>query len=66
MKIDPFLATILLVAALPTLAITRQATSGWRAGVVFAAFYPAIVMLVGIVLIMTFLGLAALGVIDLD
>jgi hypothetical protein len=65
MKINPFLAAILFVAALPTLAISRTA-SGWRAGVVFAAFYPALVLLVGIVMVMIFLALAAVGIIDLD
>ncbi len=58
--------TILLVAALPTAAISLRSANGWRAGVVFAAFYPAPVVLVGIVMIASFLSLAALGVVDLD
>ena len=66
MKIDPFLAAILLVAALPTLAISRHSAGGWRAGVVFAAFYPALVLLVGILMVTAFLLLGWLGLIDLD
>ena len=66
MKIDPYLAAILLVATIPTLAISLRSASGWRGGVVFAAFYPAIVVLVGILMIAGFLSLAAFGAIDLD
>lgn len=66
MKIDPYFAAILLVATFPTLAISLRSASGWRAGVVFAAFYPAMVVLVGILMIASFLSLAAFGVIDLD
>lgn len=66
MNLDPFVVAILLVAALPTAAISLRSTTGWRAGVVFAAFYPALVVVVGIVMIVTFISLAALGVVDLD
>ena len=66
MKLDPFVVAILLLAALPTAAISLKSASGWRAGVVFAAFYPALVMVVGILMIATFLSLASLGVVDLD
>ncbi len=66
MKLDPFLVAILLVAALPTAAISLRSATGWRAGVVFAAFYPALVLLVGIVMIAAFISLAALGLIELD
>lgn len=66
MKIDPYFTAILLVATFPTLAISLRSASGWRAGVVFAAFYPAMVVLVGILMIASFLSLAAFGVIDLD
>jgi hypothetical protein len=66
MKIDPFVVMILLVAALPTVAISVRSASGWRAGIVFAAFYPALVVVVGILMIATFLTLAAFGIIDLD
>jgi hypothetical protein len=66
MKIDPFVVMILLVAALPTVAISVRSASGWRAGVVFAAFYPALVVVVGILMIAAFLTLAAFGIIDLD
>jgi len=66
MKLDPFIAMILFVAALPTIAISMRSATGWRAGIVFAAFYPAIVVLVGIAMIATFITLAALGIIDLD
>jgi hypothetical protein len=48
MKIDPFIVMVLFVAALPTFAISWRSASGWRAGVVFAAFYPALVLVVGI------------------
>lgn len=66
MKIDPFVVMILFVAALPTFAISWRSASGWRAGVVFAAFYPALVVVVGVLMIATFLTLAAYGIIDLD
>jgi hypothetical protein len=66
MNIDPFVAMILFVAALPTVAISMRSASGWRAGVVFAAFYPALVVVVGIMMIAGFLTLASFGVIDLD
>jgi hypothetical protein len=66
MEFDPYLAAILLVATVPTLAISLRSAGGWRAGVVFAAFYPAIVVLVGIVMIAMFLSLAVFGVIELD
>ena len=66
MKLDPFLVAILLVAALPTAAISLRSATGWRAGVVFVAFYPALVLLVGIVMIVTFITLASFGLIELD
>jgi hypothetical protein len=66
MTIDPFFSAILFIASLPTLAISLRTASGWRAGVVFAAFYPAIVLLVAVMMIATFLLLAPLGVFDLD
>jgi hypothetical protein len=66
MTIDPFFSAILFIASLPTLAISLRTASGWRAGVVFAAFYPAIVLLVAIMMIATFLLLAPLGAFDLD
>jgi hypothetical protein len=66
MKLDPFLVAILLVAALPTFAISLRSATGWRAGVVFAAFYPALVLIVGILMIASFISLAALGLVDLD
>jgi len=66
MKIDPFVVMILIVAALPTVAISLRSASGWRAGVVFAAFYPALVAVVGIAMIATFMTLGAFGVVDLD
>ena len=66
MKLDPFLVAILLVAALPTFAISLRSAPGWRAGVVFAAFYPALVLIVGILMIASFISLAALGLGDLD
>lgn len=66
MKIDPFVVMILFVAALPTFAISWRSASGWRAGVIFAAFYPALVVVVGVLMIATFLTLAAYGIIDLD
>ncbi|AGK56575.1 hypothetical protein HYPDE_24448 [Hyphomicrobium denitrificans 1NES1] len=66
MKIDPFVVMILFVAALPTVAISMRSASGWRAGVVFAAFYPALVIVVGVLMIATFVTLAAFGLIDLD
>ncbi len=66
MKLDPFVVAILLVAALPTVAISLKSATGWRAGVVFAAYYPALVVVVGIVMIAVFISLAALGIIDLD
>jgi hypothetical protein len=66
MTIDPFFSAILFIASLPTLAISLRSASGWRAGVVFAAFYPAIVILVAITMISAFLLLAPLGVFDLD
>ena len=66
MTIDPFFAAILLVASFPTLAVSLRSASGWRAGVVFAAFYPAMVLIVGILMVVAFFCLAAAGVIDLD
>lgn len=66
MKLDPFVVAILLLAALPTAAISLKSATGWRAGVVFAAFYPALVVVVGIVMIATFISLAAAGIVDLD
>jgi hypothetical protein len=66
MKLDPFVVAILLVAVLPTAAISLKSATGWRAGVVFAAFYPALVAVVGVVMIATFISLAALGMVDLD
>ena len=66
MILDPFVIAILLLAALPTAAISVRSASGWRAGVVFAAFYPALVVVVGIIMIVTFISLAALGWVDLD
>jgi hypothetical protein len=66
MRLDPFIVTIFLVAALPTAAISLRSASGWRAGVVFAAFYPALVLLVGILMIAAFISLAAAGLVDLD
>lgn len=66
MKIDPFIVMVLFVAALPTFAIIWRSASGWRAGVVFAAFYPALVVVVGILMIAGFLTLASYGFIDLD
>lgn len=66
MKIDPFVVMILIVAALPTVAISLRSASGWRAGVVFAAFYPALVAVVGIAMIATFMTLGAFGMVDLD
>jgi len=66
MTIDPFFSAILFIASLPTLAISLRSASGWRAGVVFAAFYPAIVILVAIMMIAALLVLAPLGVFDLD
>lgn len=66
MKLDPFVVAILFLAALPTAAISLRSATGWRAGVVFAAFYPALVVLVGVLMIATFISLAALGLVDLD
>jgi hypothetical protein len=66
MKPDPFVVAILLFAALPALAISVRSATGWRAGLVFAAFYPPLVVVVGIVMIATFISLAALGIVDLD
>jgi hypothetical protein len=66
MKADPFVVMILFLAVLPTVAISVRSASGWRAGVVFAAFYPALVMIVGILMIAAFITLAAFGFIDLD
>ncbi len=66
MKLDPFVIAILFVAALPTAAISLKSATGWRVGVVFAAFYPPLVMLVGILMIAAFISLAALGLVDLD
>jgi len=66
MKLDPFVVMILSVAAFPTLVISVRSASGWRAGVVFAAFYPPLVLIVGTLMIVTFITLAALGVVDLD
>ncbi|WP_045837305.1 hypothetical protein [Hyphomicrobium sp. 99] len=66
MRLDPFVVAILLLAALPTAAISLRSAAGWRAGVVFAAFYPALVLLVGILMIVAFVSLAALGLVDLD
>ncbi len=58
--------TLLSLAALPTLLISVRSASGWRAGVVFAAFYPALVLIVGALMIATFITLASAGIIDLD
>lgn len=66
MKADPFVVMILSLAVLPTLLISVRSASGWRAGVVFAAFYPALVLIVGAFMIATFITLASVGVIDLD
>lgn len=66
MKLDPFVVMILFVAALPTFVISIRSASGWRAGAVFAAFYPAVAAIVGIFMITSFITLAAFGVIDLD
>ncbi len=66
MKLDPFVVAILLVAAFPTAVISLRSAAGWRAGIVFAAFYPALVGVVGILMIATFISLAALGLVDLD
>jgi hypothetical protein len=66
MKLDPFVVEVLLVAALPTAFISLRSATGWRAGVFFAAFYPALVVLVGILMIAAFISLAALGLVDLD
>ena len=66
MKLDPFVVFILFLAALPTAAISMRSATGWRIGVVFAAFYPALVVLVGILMIAAFISLAALGLVDLD
>lgn len=66
MRLDPFIVAIFLLAALPTAAISLRSATGWRAGVVFAAFYPALVLLVGILMIVTFISLAALGLVELD
>lgn len=66
MKLDPFVIEILIVAALPTALISLRSATGWRAGVVFVAFYPALVVVVGILMIATFISLAALGLVDLD
>lgn len=66
MKLDPFVVMILSLAALPTLLISVRSASGWRAGVVFAAFYPALVLIVGALMIATFITLASAGIIDLD
>jgi hypothetical protein len=66
MKLDPFISAILALAAFPTLAISLRSATGWRTGIVFAAFYPALVLIIGIVMIAGFVSLAALGVIDLD
>ncbi len=65
MKLDPFVVAILMVAALPTAVISIRSAAGWRAGVVFAAFYPALVVVVGIVMITTSICLAAAGLVDL-
>jgi hypothetical protein len=65
MLLDPFFIAILSVAAFPTALISFRSAEGWRAGVVFAAFYPALVIVVGIVMIVTAMCLAALGLIDL-
>lgn len=65
MELDPFVVAILLVAALPTAAVSLRSTTGWRAGVVFAAFYPPLVAVVGVVMIAVSISLAAAGVIDL-
>ncbi|MBY0559718.1 MULTISPECIES: hypothetical protein [Hyphomicrobium] len=66
MRLDPFIVAIFFLAALPTAAISLRSATGWRAGVVFAAFYPALVLLVGILMIAAFISLAALGLVDLD
>jgi hypothetical protein len=66
MKLDPFVIEILIVAALPTAFISLRSATGWRVGIVFAAFYPALVVVVGILMIATFISLAALGLVDLD
>lgn len=66
MKIDPFVTLILFVAALPTFAISLRSATGWRAGIVFAVFYPALVVVVGVLMIAMFMTLAAFGYIDLD
>ncbi|HML30040.1 MAG TPA: hypothetical protein PKE16_14640 [Hyphomicrobium sp.] len=66
MKLDPFVIAILLVAVLPTTVISLRSASGWRAGVVFVAFYPALVVVVGIVMIAAFISLAALDIVYLD
>lgn len=66
MRLDPFIVAIFFLAALPTAAISLRSATGWRAGVVFAAFYPALVLLVGILMIVAFISLAALGLVDLD
>jgi hypothetical protein len=66
MKLDPFVVAILFVAAFPTAVISLRSAAGWRAGVVFAAFYPALVVVVGIIMIAAAICLAAAGVVDLD
>ncbi|RUO98303.1 hypothetical protein [Hyphomicrobium sp.] len=66
MMLEPFFLAILSVAAFPTALISFRSAAGWRAGVVFAAFYPALVVVVGIVMIATAICLAALGLVDLD
>lgn len=61
---SPFLELILLLSALPAIAISRREVTRWRSGVTFVAFYPAMVLMVGSASIMLVLLLAPLGVIN--
>lgn len=66
MPVDPFFVLILLLAAWPSFAVSRSAGRGWRAGVVFAAFYPAFLILGTVLLISLILLVVPLGLFEID
>ena len=57
---------VLLLSAIPALLIARRSAKGWRAPVVFAAFYPAMLIWVSAFLLALFGALVWLRLIDIE
>ena len=58
-----FFEIILLLAALPAIALSRRGAVGWRSGAVFAAVYPAIVLALSAAMALVLLLIAPLGLV---